>query len=293
MNKSFTEHDEKKLVAYLYADEKNSELALFQLVRYYTGLPINVLRALKCKDYVYNPKLELGQLVLTKEMIGRSDDVRAIMPENRRRYIPLPKLVNDKLRHHLSKRRSKENSPLFVNEKGKHKVFSTKQVYVYLNNILENVLDLQEFVIPIILDDKTFIECDINQYYGDILRGNFCYKAQKIALLDDEEISFILGRSQTTTESMFYCDYNNIYLQLIMRIKLDRWAVFPTEHNAVCKTNTLILSHEKESMIVSSASDRRMELCIELDIDNNAGKTIDLHFSTKFGGKIQISFEED
>ena len=293
VNNSFTEYDEQKLVAFLIEDEKNPEMALLQLVRYYTGLPINVLRALKCKDYLYNPKLDLGQLAVTKEMVGRSDDIRPIIPENRRRYIPLPKVMNEKLRQQLSKRPYRENSPLFINGKGKNKVFSTKQVYTYLNDILENVLDLPEFVIPIVLDDKTIIECDLNQYYGDILRSNFCYKAKKVALLDHEEISFFVGRSQTSTESMYYCDYNNIYLQLIMRVKLDRWAIFPTERNVVSKTNALILSAERECMIVSSASDHRTELCIELDIDNDAGETIDLHFFTKYGGKIQISFEED
>lgn len=116
------------------------------MVRYYSGLRISELRALTCEDFHYDAELDLGQLSVTKSMVYRSSEVK-MLPEEYRRFIPLPTMVTKKLRDKLENIKSTGKSPLFINA-GKNKIISPKQIYAYLNAILENVLDMKEFIVP-------------------------------------------------------------------------------------------------------------------------------------------------
>ena len=291
INSSFSAENEKKLIAYLLSDKMHSDLAIMQLVRYYSGLSINELRALKCEDFRYDEKLDLGQLAVTKEMPYRSDEIQLIMPENRRRFIPLPTFVTDLLRTNLCLRKHGTQTPLFANPKGKNKPITAKQVYAYINNIFENVLNLQEYIIPII-DEDSVSESDINHYGGDIVRSNFMYWAKEKALMEPEETDFLMGRKLRTTESQYYCDYNNPYIQLIMRVKIDRWAGNPLENEPKKKIHSNILNGGEETTIITNTHEKRSELCIELSAENDEDACIDLQVFARFGGKIQIEYYE-
>ena len=65
---------------------------------------------------------------------------------------------------------------------------------------------------------------DIDDYHGDILLRNFEYHARYTALMEPEAVDYLAGRKPRTTEAQYYCDYNNVYIQLKMRVQLDRWA---------------------------------------------------------------------
>ena len=134
-NCSLTKEQEKHLVSYLQSDKNYPELALMHLVRYYSGLPINELRALTCNDFLYDAELNLGRLSVTKSMIYRSNEVK-MLPEEYRRYIPLPSMVTYKLREYLDNRKYSSKTPLFENQRGKSKVITAKQIYTYFNSIL-------------------------------------------------------------------------------------------------------------------------------------------------------------
>ena len=290
-NNSFSEEDEGKLIRFLIADKENPELALMQLVRYYTGLSINTLRALTREDFIYNSRLDLGQLAITKTMGYRSNEVRMIMPEERRRFVPLPSLVTNLILERLRNEKIGKKSPLFSSRKRTNTaVFTAKQIYTYFNNILECVLELPEYVIAVFDDEDTIRESDINDYLGDILRSNYKYHAYYTALLAPEEIDFLLGKKPRTTESQYYCDYNNVYLQQKMRVKLDRWAGDPMRSETGRTIHVMTLDGGSKNTIDSTPGNRRTELCIEVDIENTEEAEIDLQVFARFGGKLNIEY---
>lgn len=290
---SLEEEKEEKLIGYLLADKEHPELAIMHLVRYYTGQPINILRALTCDDFVYDPQLDLGQLAITKAMSSRSDEVQEIMPAVNRRYVPLPSFVTRLIREKLKGKRGGK-SPLFSTHKRNNKVFSSKQIQTYLNIILEDVLDMPECIVPVFEDEGAIKMVDLNDYHGDTLRRNFEHYAQRTALMEPEEIDFLLGRTPRTTEARYYCDYNNRYVQLAMRVKLDRWAGNPCEVlKAERKRHTLVLEGGNEYRIDSGPYDTRKELIIEFDVENEKDEKIDLEIFAQFGGKVQIEYYEE
>ena len=291
---SFSKENEAKLISFLLSDKDNPELALMLLVRYYTGLSINTLRALTRDDFIYNNRLNLGQLAVTKTMGYRSNEVQMIMPEDRRRFIPLPSLLTHLLLERLRKEKIGKTAPLFSSRKRTNRtVFTAKQIYTYLNHILEHVLELPEYVIAVFDDENTIRESDINDYFGDILRSNYKYHAYYTALLAPEEMDFLLGKKPRTTESQYYCDYNNIYLQQKMRVKLDRWAGDPMQKEAGRMIHSTTVEGGGQISIESTPGNCRTELCIELDIENTEEAEIVLQVFARFGGKLDIEYYEE
>ena len=290
-NYSLTQEQERKLIAYLKSDIQNHELALMNLVRYYSGLPISELRALACEDFHFDPELDLGQLSVTKAMVYRSNEVK-MLPEEYRRFIPLPSMVTQMLRDKFAKNQYNSKRPLFANT-GKNKVISSKQIYTYLNAIFENILGMQEFVVPVLRDDANVTEEDINQYSGDLIRSNFQYHALYDSLMEPEETDFLMGRKPRTTEAQYYCDYNNPYIQLQMRVKLDRWANMTIANTSYRMTHRMILDGGNNTTIVTSNQVGRRELCVELDIDRTEDAEIDLRVFAKYGGKLHIEYFEE
>ena len=290
-NCSFTKEQERLFITYLQSDTQNPELALMHLVRYYSGLRISELRALTCEDFHYDAELDLGQLSVTKSMVYRSSEVK-MLPEEYRRFIPLPTMVTKKLRDKLENIKSTGKSPLFINA-GKNKIISPKQIYAYLNAILENVLDMKEFIVPIFPDDDSVREEDINQYGGDLIRSNFQHHALYDSLMEPEETDFLMGRKPRTTEAQYYCDYNNPYIQLQMRVKLDRWANMPMANTSKQTTQRMTLNGGNNTTIVTSNRTGRRELCVELDIDRTEDAAIDLQVFAQYGGQLHIEYYEE
>ena len=145
-----------------------------------------------------------------------------------------------------------------------------------------------------VFDDEDIVrESDINDYFGDILRSNYKYHAYYTALLAPEEIDFLLGKKPRTTESQYYCDYNNIYLQQQMRVKLDRWAGNPMIEDAKRMIHTMTLEEGSQNTINSAPGNQPTELCIELDLDNDEEAEIDLQVYARFGGKLHIEYYEE
>ena len=292
-NYSFSKENEEKLILYLLSDKKHPELAEMLLVKYYTGLSNSILRALTREDFIYDSKMDLGQMVVTKTMPDRSNEVQMIMPEEHRRYIPLPSLVTTQLRERLTKEKGGKKSPLFASRKRGGEAITSRQLQAYFNDILENVLDLPSYVIAIFEDEDTVKESDINDYGGDIVRSNFKYNAYYTALLEPEEIDFLMGRKPRTTESQYYCDYKNPYLQQIMRVKLDRWAGNSLPRKTKREIHSILLKGGEQKTVFSTTQGSCNELCIELDLESTEGDEIDLKIFARFGGRIAIEYYKE
>ena len=216
-----------------------------------------------------------------------------MLPEEYRRYISLPSTVTHKLREYLDNRKYSSKTPLFENQRGKSKVITAKQIYTCFNAILENVLDMKEYIIPIYADDGTVTEGDINRYGGDLIRSNFQHHVLYDALMEPEETDYLMGRKPRTTEALYYCDYNNLYIQLQMRVKLDRWANMTIANTSPKMTQRMILYGGNNTTIVPTNLGSRRELCVELDIDRTEDAEIDLRVFAKYGGKLHIEYFEE
>ena len=109
--------------------------------------------------------------------------------------------------------------------------------------------------------------------------------------MEADEIAFIAGRDQETTESIYYCDYNNIFLQLIMRVKLDRWVaslLHSEERREFCHVD---LNGNTPFQIESKPSNELNELCIEIDLaDTIENEEILLSIKSKYGGSVCIEY---
>ena len=214
-----------------------------------------------------------------------------MLPEEYRRYIPLPSTVTHKLREYLDNRKYSSKTPLFENQRERSKVITAKQIYTYFNAILENVLNMKEYIVPIYADDGTVTEGDINRYGGDLIRSNFQHHALYDALMEPEETDYLMGRKPRTTEAQYYCDYNNLYIQLQMRVKLDRWANMTIANTSPQMTQRMILYGGNNTTIVPTNLGSRRELCVELDIDRTADAAIDLQVFAQYGGNYILSMQ--
>ena len=106
-------------------------------------------------------------------------------------------------------------------------------------------------------------------------------------------MDFLMGRKPRTTEAQYYCDYNNPYIQLQMRVKLDRWANMPMANTSKQTTQRMTLNGGNNTTIVTSNQVGRRELCVELDIDRTEDAEIDLRVFAKYGGKLHIEYFEE
>ena len=294
VNRSLAKAAEIRFVDYVIHDAENRELANMTLTKYFTHLSNSALCALTWKDYHYNKDIVLGQLSVTKCLPDRSQTIKEIEPE-KRRFIPLVTILTEMFERRIANdERKSNNQPLFTQRNNSRKAITSRQLRAYINSVLE-YLDLPEYSIPIFEEDKPTRMNDINRYQGDFLRSNFEYHAYYDALMEADEIAFIAGRDQETTESIYYCDYNNIFLQLIMRVKLDRWVaslLHSEERREFCHVD---LNGNTPFQIESKPSNELNELCIEIDIaDTIENEEILLSIKSKYGGSVCIEyFEED
>ena len=264
------------------------------LTKYFTHLPNSVLCALTWKDYLYDKDIILGQLSITKFLPFRSQTVKDIEPE-KRRFVPLVSIVTEMFECRLANgERKSNNQPLFTQRNNCRKAITSRQLGDYINSVLKK-LDLPEYAIPIFEEEKATTVNDIDAYKGDFLWSNFEYHAFYDALMEPDEIAFIAGRNQETTESKYYCDYNNIFVQLILRVKLDRWVAGLLHSETRREIHHAEINDKNTIIIESTPSNEFNELCIEFDVLEIIEKEEMLvAIISKFGGSISIEyFEED
>lgn len=294
VNRSLAKEDEIRFVDFIIQDDENRELANMTLTKYFTHLPNSNLCALTWNDYLYDKDIAIGQLSVTKCLPDRRQTVKEI-ESDKRRFIPLVSIVTDMFENRIANgERKSKNQPLFAQHNNSRKAITSRQLRNYINSVLES-LDLSEYAIPIFENNKLAGVNDINRYQGDFLWSNFEYHAYYDALMNPDEIAFIAGREQETTESKYYCDYNDIFVQQIMRVKLDRWVASVLLLEERREFRHADLNGNTPFLIESKPSNELNELCIEIDIaEAITNEDFLLSIKSKFGGSVRIEyFEED
>ena len=289
---SFSTEDEKRFLFYLNSDTQNSELSLATLTRYYTGLPLSIFCALKHTDYIKWTLLDMGQLSITK-YFPRNSTTSEELPEKKKRFVPLVSAITNRIDERIQSGIYKyKNQPLFSQSRDKKKPLTPRQMRDYYNKIIKK-MDMPERYLSLADGENEPELTDVNRYGGDFLAANFNFHAFYDAKMEPEEIDFLVGRKPGTTEAQFYCDYNNIFMQLILRVKLDRWSVkqmdnLPHSQMKYADIDRAIL------ILQSEVSKFLTELNIELDIsecDTTEKLTIELF--ARFGANISVEFYEE
>ena len=289
---SFSTEDEKRFLFYLNSDTQNSELSLATLTRYYTGLPLSIFCALKHTDYIKWTLMDMGQLSITK-YFPRNSTTSEELPEKKKRFVPLVSAITNRIDERIQSGIYKyKNQPLFSQSRDKKKPLTPRQMRDYYNKIIKK-MDMPERYLSLADGENEPELTDVNRYGGDFLAANFNFHAFYDAKMEPEEIDFLVGRKPGTTEAQFYCDYNNIFMQLILRVKLDRWTVkqmdnLPHSQMKYADIDRAIL------ILQSEVSKFLTELNIELDIsecDTTEKLTIELF--ARFGANISVEFYEE
>lgn len=293
VSRSFSKEVEQKLIALLLSDKENSVLAQMLLIKYFTRLPYSILCALTWGDFIYNPNLDLGQLSITKKFLFQSQTATPI-PEEQRRFVPLVSIAADILKQRIANGECKSHKqPLFSFPETRNKPVTVRQLQSYFNGIFQK-LNLPEFNILIFDEHKSPESNDINDYGGDILLTNFEHHGYYDALMEPEELDFLAGRKPRTTEAQYYCDYNNVFLQLIMCVKLERWVATLLPAYPNMGMHYTKLDSGESLKITPKITNRLSELYLELDLEGTIeDEEILLSLAAKYGGASTIEFLEE
>jgi len=291
---SFSAKTEGAFMDYLLSDKAHPVLAQMLITKYYTRLPNSILCALTWGDYLYDSELDLSQLAVTKQFPFRSLEPKEITPEDRKRLIPLVTPVARMIQMRIANGECKSlKHPLFSLPGTRNKPITPRALQDYFNSVLEK-LDLPEYVIMILDEEKAPKRDDIDDYHGDILLRNFEYHARYTALMEPEAVDYLAGRKPRTTEAQYYCDYNNVYIQLKMRVQLDRWAAKLMPQCEAIKPQRIALEETQKLEISSVPSTNLNELYIELDIGETCeSEDILLEIFGRYGGSICVDFYEE
>ena len=291
---SFSNKTEGAFLDYLLSDKAHPVLAQMLITKYYTRLPNGILCALTWEDYLYDSELDLAQLAVTKRFPFRSLKPEEITPEDRKRRIPLVTPVARMIQMRIANGECKSlKHPLFSLPGTRNKPITPRVLQDYFNSVLEK-LDMSEYVIMILDEEKAPKRDDIDDYHGDILLRNFEYHARYTALMEPEAVDYLAGRKPWTTESQYYCDYSNTYIQLKMRVQLDRWAAKLMPQCEPIKPQRVVLEEAKKLEICSVPSTNLNEMYIELDIGETCeSEDLLLEIFGRYGGSIYVDFYEE
>ena len=291
---SFSDKTEGAFLEYLLSDKTHPVLAQMLITKYYTRLPNRILCALTWGDYLYDSELDLAQLAVTKQFPFRSLEPKEITIEDRKRCIPLVTPVARMMENRIANGECKSlKHPLFSLPGTRNKPITPRALQDYFNSVLEK-LDLPEHVIMILDEKKAPKRDDIDNYHGDILLRNFEYHARYTALMEPEAVDYLAGRKPRTTEAQYYCDYSNTYIQLKMRVQLDRWAAKVMPQCEPIKPQSIVLEETQKLEISSAPSTNLNEMYIELDIGETCeGEDLLLEIFGRYGGSIYVDFYEE
>lgn len=206
--------------------ENSYELSF--VLRYFTGISIRELCALRFKDFkkVGNHKSVMISRVMNDD---GNETINYETKINKLRLIPLPDFVSEVIDRRvrwihnkgLKLDRILDMHLLMDDEKGlTSDNFLRPNIFLKYNN---NKISKLGFTQDIIIDPDTGREIDFNMYNGDIVQTNYRYHILNDCGFERNEINHVIGNVQQDTFSIYYCDFNSLGLQLRMIRKLNRW----------------------------------------------------------------------
>jgi hypothetical protein len=239
--KDFTVEEERtivdKLVNYIFenretsnADQLYREAALAILIQLFTGLPTNIIIALRWEDFhgihATNYRLGRSQLVVNK-YYDASGHLRWITDANKCRRLPIMTILTKYLSQvketkKLGKKDSEISKQRIVGEGISAKKI-LEAISVERRNMLEHVAgESNSLEVP--YGNKTE-ELDIfNGYKGNRFQKNFENRCISTCGITESEFQFLTMKTITDVFYAHYLDFGDECIQFKLIAKLDRWA---------------------------------------------------------------------
>ena len=236
------------------------------LLRYFTGISIKELCAIRFKDFkkVGNHK----SVMISRVINDDGDETINYEPKiNKLRLVPLPDfvsmIIDRRVRwmHNkgLKLERILDMHLMIDDEKGlTSENFLRPKIFLKYNN---NRLSQLGFAQDIIIDPDTGREIDFNMYNGDIVQTNYRYHILNDCGFERNEINHVVGNVQQDTFSIYYCDFNSLGSQLQMIRKLNRW---------ICRIKGI------ENQLVSCLISNDKDNTVTFDINTICGAEVDI-----------------
>lgn len=248
VKKHFSRDEEEEIFSLIIGAKRSgsqnlsasTEKSLFLAVaiRFFTGMAVREVAALKWGDYSLIPGTDVYQLSIYKFVDSKGRLILHSERENWKRFrlIPVMRtlsyLLNERKQYLLDKGIDEEylkSCPIVMSEerisdlKGMKKVSHCRpsKVCDLSNKLVRTVINTEnEVVLP---DEENDLKTDFNRYHGDIFLSNFRHKANHAAYLTMGELNYIIGIDAPDTFSHHYCDFTNDFVQTAIAQKLRRW----------------------------------------------------------------------
>lgn len=275
-------------------NEKSYKLAI--LIKLFTGIETSSLCALKWKDFIEIslPNDEPFYLLFIRRKVSfNGKEFLKLERKEKYRYIPLPRILSNLLLKEREFQKDKYNYEdiKFLSDKSiiydqtnfnydENNILSPSKLNNYIKRILEKVISKNEISLPNNDEEERIL--DLNDYRGDNFKANYKHYALEYCGFDLSEISYLQGRKQEATFARNYCDYANMFSQIILQQKQERFA-----NLCLAKNDEYSFSEENRSGEYISDKDSKNATTLQFYADEQCINEIKI--DTKFGVKISIA----
>lgn len=308
VKKSFTIQEERKILEYICAITSQKRIRYVEesiylsgALRLFTGMTIREICALTWEDIKQIPGMNTYQIWISKFAMDQDLKPGFQLDYKKFRRIPVCEqlatmLLNRKAYLIEQGRYDKHNPVVLKDEKNDKSFCGTEKVRRYCKEIISQI-DIPNRILTLPDIDGNDKETDLTQYYGDIFRSNFRYRANHTCCMTKGENCYILGVAAPDTYSKHYCDYTNDFVQYAMAKKIMRWTnVY--QDLICCKSGIMTdLRQEDDYGDVFQASGDEVsavDLDLEVKIKKEKADKITLMVNCKHGytGDIVIKWEK-
>lgn len=281
VKKSFTKEEAIKIYKYCIKKIKKGEREyLGVVIKLLTGIPTNVVCALKWKDLQeiedFSDAYKVYYLLITRRLDGNKFE-KLFEKEDYLKY-PCSNLLTSLLLEEQSIVMAEQGitDKKLLDEyaiiKGKDYVVNgiTKGIsQARLNDLCRKVLKYCcKMVEDIEVHNKGEIKVmNFSKYKGDIFRSNFKHHSIHLAGLDEGETDYLLGNKSTETFARNYCDFESDSAQFLLHTKLNRYMALFDKEAILYSTKTDVNDGEEFKSLISNKS--LHESSFDLEKSNN------------------------
>lgn len=311
VKKHFSDEEEKKIFKSIVGKNPlqptttTNSLNLAVAIRYFTGISVGEVCAIKWKDYKNIDNTEYYKIEISKN-VDSNGNINSHISNNksrRFRFVPVPVslayLLNLRKQYLFSCGLDEEtllDQPIVMLNEKNGEVFTTRNSKYclprYISEKSKKIIQELGFnentvILP---DENGGLETDLNLYHGDIFLSNFRTKANKLGLLNLGEINYLTGIKLPDTFSTFYCDFSNDLIQIGMIRKLRRWDNRFIDGNI---PNTM--KSKKGDEILNGKFEKNFDcsnfgaVSVEMLIDLPNSADLDLNVESNYGHTIFVS----
>ena len=273
--KTFSQEEERKMLAYLSEQLPADGVAVGCAIRFYTGMLPGEICGLNWGDLHLLPNTPYAQFWVMRVLAEDNKETQDIFSrETVFRRVPLAEPLVEILMQRKAyvekffeemEGREFDKLPLVIQtETSPNERCPLPKLAAATRKVVASA-GVPSEVVP--LGDN---ETDLNKYQGDIFRTNFKYRALQTCKMSVAELNYILGLAMPDTFSKHYCDYTNDFVQVLLCKKIERWTVqYRKRGKAVSTMRDVSVKVRPMKLSFHDKNDIRVKATIALKISPN------------------------